>query len=334
MSSSASTPPDRGHLLTEQRLDESSDLDRLGIEEALKLINDQDARVAAVVRGAIPKVAALVAAVVEALRCGGRLIYLGAGTSGRLGVLDASECPPTFHSDPDQVIGMIAGGDAALRRSSEGAEDDHGGAASQWQRLAVGRDDVIVGIAAGGTTPYVLGALRLARQRGAITALICCLDHADTTPAQETPPQSTGGSQVPVDHLIRLPVGPEVVTGSTRMKAGTATKMVLNMISTVSFVQLGKVWGNQMVDLRATNNKLRDRAARIMMEHCPDLAGSRDAALRLLDEADGRVKRALVMARRAVDADAAQKMLDEKGGRLREVIGKATERRRGRSSDP
>jgi N-acetylmuramic acid 6-phosphate etherase len=340
---SASKPPDRGHLLTEQRLDASHDLDRLDIDEALKLINDQDAQVAAVVRGAIPQVAALVAAVVEALRRGGRLIYVGAGTSGRLGVLDASECPPTFHSDPDQVVGIIAGGDAALRRSSEGAEDDRDAAAAPWQYLAIGRDDVIVGIAAGGTTPFVLGALDLAAQRGATTALICCLDGDDTAPAPRTTADPSGCSPRAVDHLIRLPVGPEVVTGSTRMKAGTATKLVLNMISTVSFVQLGKVWGNQMVDLRATNDKLRDRAARIMLEHCPDLDGSRDAALRLLEKADGRVKRALVMARCGVDGTTAQKLLDEKGGNLREVIGKtgeqrrsyaATQRRRGRRSDP
>ena len=316
MTPPASQPPDRGHLLTEQRLDASRELDDLSVEEALRLINDQDAQIAAAVRGAIPRIAALVASVVEAFHRGGRLIYIGAGTSGRLGVLDASECPPTFHSDPNQVLGIIAGGDAALRRSSEGAEDDPEAAASQWRQLAVGRDDVVVGIAAGGTTPYVLGALRLAADRGAITAMICCVTGDDAAAAQETM-DPWGGP----DHLVRLAVGPEVVTGSTRMKGGTATKLVLNMISTVSFVQMGKVWGNLMVDLRASNDKLRDRAARILLQHCTTLRGSRDAALQLLDEADGRVKCALVMARRQVDAATAQRLLDEKSGRLRDVLG-------------
>ena len=238
---------DRGHLLTEQRLDDSRDLDAMSAVDVLKTINDQDASIAAVVRGATPAMAALVDTIVERMRHGGRLIYLGAGTSGRLGVLDASECPPTFHSDPNQVVGLIAGGDSALRRSSEGKEDDPEGARDALDELNVNANDTVVGIAAGGTTPYVLGALDLAKARGAATALITCVE-----------PESRSGSPRPdsPEHLIALPVGPEVVTGSTRMKAGTATKMALNMISTAVMVALGKTWGNLMVDLRATNAKL------------------------------------------------------------------------------
>jgi N-acetylmuramic acid 6-phosphate etherase len=260
--------------------------------------------IAAVIRRAIPRLSALVGAVAAALAKGGRLIYLGAGTSGRLGVLDASECPPTFHCEPEMVVGIIAGGDTALRRSSEGAEDDPRGAAAELRRLRVGRRDVVVGIAAGGTTPYVLGGLASARKRGAVTAMICCIrPRPDWEPA---------------DHVIYLPVGPEVLTGSTRMKAGTATKLVLNMISTVAMVQQGKAWGNLMVDVRATNAKLRDRAARIIAGQC---GLSRGAALELLGRAQGRVKVALVMAGRGVEPSEAQRLLRLHGGRLRAILG-------------
>jgi N-acetylmuramic acid 6-phosphate etherase len=297
-------PADRGHLLTERRLSASARLDALSIPQALRLLNDQDLTVATVLRRAIPALSALVRDVVRALQSGGRLIYLGAGTSGRLGVLDASECPPTFHCDPALVVGIIAGGDRSLRRSSEGAEDDPHGAAAELRRLGIGRHDVVVGIAAGGTTPYVLGALAFARRRGAVTALICCLE--------------AGPPSAPADHVICLPVGPEVLTGSTRMKAGTATKLALNMISTAAMVQLGKAWGNLMVDLRATNAKLRDRAARIVAAQ----GGlNRTRALELLDRADGRVKVALVMTRRGVEAPQAEKLLARHGGRLRPILG-------------
>jgi N-acetylmuramic acid 6-phosphate etherase len=296
--------PDRGHLLTERRLAASASLDAMSIPRALRLINDQDRNIAAVIRRAIPQLSALVRDVTAALARSGRLIYFGAGTSGRLGVLDASECPPTFHCDPAMVVGIIAGGDGSLRRSSEGAEDDPNGAAAELRRLRVGRRDVVVGIAAGGTTPYVLGGLASARRRGAVTALICCL--------------KPGSHTAPADHLIYLPVGPEVLTGSTRMKAGTATKLALNMISTVAMVQQGKAWGNLMVDLRATNAKLRDRAARIITSQC---GTSRAAALELLARAGGRVKVALVMAQRGVEAAEAQRLLDLHAGRLRAILG-------------
>ena len=306
--------PDRGHLRTEHRLAASAALDQLTIDQTLDLINAQDATVAAAVRQAIPAIGKLVAQVVSAMRHGGRLIYVGAGTSGRLGVLDASECPPTFFCDPDQVVGIIAGGDAALRRSSEEAEDDSAGADAELIRLNVGDGDVVLGLAASGTTPFVLGAVSTAKQRGAVTALICCVDAHGA--AAHSPGLRIGLDSV--DHVIELSVGPEVVTGSTRMKAGTATKLALNMITTTAMVQLGKTWGNLMVDMRATNAKLRDRAARIICQQC-DV--SRQKAMALLDAAGSRVKVALVMARRNVDDDAAQALLDAHDQKLTEILG-------------
>ncbi|MDP6058688.1 MAG: N-acetylmuramic acid 6-phosphate etherase [Pirellulaceae bacterium] len=328
MNSGESQVPDRGHLLTEQRLEASQNLDAIGIDEALELINHQDAQIAMVVRSAIPSIADLAEVVVGAMRQGGRLIYAGAGTSGRLGILDASECPPTFHSPPNQVISLIAGGDAAIRHSAEGAEDDLHGAAAELDRLDVAASDVVVGVAAGGTTTYVLGAVQLARERGASTALICCVNQEDANPIRsESKVKREHGTTCPpsypsaVDHLVRLPVGPEVLTGSTRMKAGTATKMVLNMLSTVVFVQLGKAWGNIMVDLRATNRKLADRAARILVQQCPGLVGSRQEALQLLERAKGHVKLALVMKNRNVDFETAQQLLKMHKGQLRPILG-------------
>lgn len=316
---------DRGHLLTERRLDDARELDTLSVEKTLRLINAQDAQVAPVVQQAITAIALLVETIIGNMRLGGRLLYVGAGTSGRLGVLDASECPPTFHTESDLVVGLIAGGDTALRRSSEGAEDDFEGAAVQLDREDVGKHDTVVGIAAGGTTPYVLGALRIARGCGATTALICCANNSqpDGDPGTDdsAEPQGSGPHRSDCDHLVFLPVGPEVVTGSTRMKAGTATKMVLNMITTATFVQCGKVWGNLMVDLRATNDKLRDRAGRILMQQCPDRFSSRAQALDLLEQAGGQVKVALVMARRHVDACAAKRLINEHDGKLKSILG-------------
>ncbi len=299
---------DRGHLLTEQRNEATRALDDCTVEEALRLINAQDAEVPAAVGRAVPALTALVERVVKGMQKGGRLIYVGAGTSGRLGVLDASEIPPTFHADPDRVVGIIAGGDSALRVSSEGKEDDPEGAVSALEPLGLDADDTLVGIAAGGTTPYVWGAIDYAKKRGAGTAMICCV-------ALDGVPQAR---DIHVDNAIELLVGPEVVTGSTRMKSGTATKLALNMISTVAMVRLGKVWGNLMIDLKASNAKLRDRAARIIVSQS-DL--NRDAALDLLDDADGRVKLALVMAARGVDRSGAQHLLDTHEQRLRPILG-------------
>ncbi len=297
------TLPDRGRLDTEQRNVASAGLDVMSVPDMLGVFVDEDARVLDAVQAAVPSIAKVVEMTAERMRRGGRLIYFGAGTSGRLGVLDASECPPTFHTDPSQVVGVIAGGDAALRKSSEGMEDDPDGVAAEFERLGVGAADVAVGIAAGGTTPYVLGGLALAKRRGAGTALMCCVEIDQPATA---------------DVLVKLRVGPEVVTGSTRMKSGTATKLALNMISTGTMVQLGKTWGNLMVDLKATNAKLRDRAARIITSQT-DL--SRDDALALLDRAGGWVKAALVMQRLGVDRAAALEKLEEHGGRLRPLLG-------------
>lgn len=320
-------PPDRGGLLTERRLAAAGAIDSLSVSQALRLINTQDVQVPMVVREAIPAITRLVEALVERMRHGGRLIYAGAGTSGRLGVLDASECPPTFQCNPSQVVGIIAGGDSALRRSSEGEEDNAAGPVAQFNELNVCDKDVVVGIAAGGTTPWVWGALQLANERSAATGLICCVTRESLlnrtkAPVVEArqPVQAPPPARLPahVDHLVELPVGAEVVTGSTRMKAGTATKLALNMITTATMIQLGKVWGNLMVDVRATNAKLRDRAARILAEQC-DLP--RAEALALLDRADGSVKLALVMHKRRLNAADAGQLLDEHHGMLRSILG-------------
>jgi len=294
---------DRSHLLTEQRLPESMSLDAMSVADAVALMNRQDARVVEAVAAVQSEIVRAIDLVSTGLSAGGRLIYVGAGTSGRLGVLDASECPPTFRTDPEMVQGIIAGGESAMFRAKEGAEDsaDDGGAAVDAK--SVGPNDVVCGIAAGGTTPFVHGALRRARQRGAGTIFLSCVQPVPGEP--------------PVDVVIRPLVGPEVVTGSTRLKAGTATKLVLNMLTTVSMVRLGKVYENLMVDLRATNQKLVDRATRIVAT----LTGlTRDAAAGVLQQADGHVKVAVVMHHRKVDAAAARSLLEAAGGRLRTAI--------------
>jgi N-acetylmuramic acid 6-phosphate etherase len=231
-------------------------------------------------------------------------VYAGAGTSGRLGVLDASECPPTFCSDPAQVVGIIAGGDGALRRSSEGREDEEAGISDEFARLDLGARDCFLGIAAGGTTPYVLGAIRLAKERGAVTGFLTCAPHAQ--PAH-------------CDHRIVLETGAEILTGSTRLKAGTATKIALNAITTAMFVRLGKTHGNLMVDLAATNDKLVDRALRIYREFHP--SDSRAAAHAMLVSAGGMLKVALVMRARGVSRDEALAILRACGGSLRAAVG-------------
>jgi N-acetylmuramic acid 6-phosphate etherase len=305
------TSPDRGDLPTERRLSSSVALDAVPTVQMLRLINEQDATVHQAVERAIPAIASFIEAFAGNAARGGRLIYLGAGTSGRLAVLDASECPPTFHCDPSSVIGIIAGGDGALRKSSEGMEDDPLGSHEALAALNLTRDDAVVGIAAGGTTPYVWGAIDFARERQCVTALMCCVSLEQAR--RHRPP----GAPLP-EHVIELITGPEVLTGSTRMKAGTATKLALNMISTGVMVRQGKTWGNLMVDVRATNAKLRDRAARIIQSQT---TLSRNEALTLLHIADGRVKVALIMALRAVDAPTAKKMLESHNNRLRPILG-------------
>lgn len=294
---------DRSHLLSEQRLPDSMGLDAMSIEEAVTLMNSEDARAVAAVAAERKSIARAVEMVAHALGSGGRLIYIGAGTSGRLGVLDASECPPTFRTDPQTVQGIIAGGEAAMFRAQEGAEDRPEDGAAAVDARKVEPADVVMGIATGGTTPFVHGALRRATQCGARTIFLSCVQPVQGEPA--------------VDLVIRPLVGPEVLTGSTRLKAGTATKLVLNTITTLAMVRLGKVYENLMVDLRATNQKLWDRGARIVAM----LTGlDRGGALELLRRADGHVKAAIVMHRRSLNLLGAQKLLDSHAGRLRDAL--------------
>ena len=282
----------------------SREIDSLGALEIVQLINSEDAKVASAVGAEAENIAAAIDIVTSALRGGGRLVYIGAGTSGRLGVLDASECPPTFSTDPRQVVGLIAGGNDALTRAIEGAEDSAEAAAADLQCIGFGPADCLVGIATSGRTPYVIGGVEAARRYGAATIGLAC--NADSELARH------------VDLMITPVVGPEVIRGSTRMKAGTATKMVLNMLSTGAMVRLGKTYGHFMVDLRATNSKLVSRARR-MVATLTEVDEA--AAERLLDAAGGDVKTAIVMQRRGVDAAIARRLLSAASGHLRQVIG-------------
>lgn len=295
---------DRGHLLTELRNQASQNIDRMSIGEAFDIINREDATIAAAIAAERESICRAIELVVNAFENGGRLIYVGAGTSGRLGVLDASECPPTFLSDPNMVQGFIAGGWDALRRSIEGAEDYPEDGAALADELAIGPNDVVFGIATGGTTPYVHGCLGRARQRGAKTVFFGCV-------TREHVPDDA-------DVSIRVLVGPEVVTGSTRMKAGTATKMVLNTVTTVAMIQIGKVYGNLMVDVNTkANAKLVDRGTR-MIQAVTGL--DRESARSLLDASGGHVKTALVMHAKKVDRAQAEQLLSEHGGHLARIM--------------
>ncbi len=293
----------RGHLITEQRNPSSEDLDRMSVEEILGLINDEDATVPGAVCEALPRVAEFVKHVVQSFRSGGRLIYAGAGTSGRLGVLDASECPPTFSVPPELVRGVIAGGTPALTRSVEGAEDLPEKGAESLKELGLSSKDCVLGIATGATTPFVLGALAYAREVGAYTGFLACTN------------ENVIRGQA--DVIIPVVVGPEVITGSTRMKAGTATKLVLNMITTSAMVQINKTYGNLMVDLKALNAKLWDRGTRIVSEIT---RLTYEEALEILKKADGEVKTALVMALRGLSAAESRSRLEVQGGSLRRVL--------------
>jgi N-acetylmuramic acid 6-phosphate etherase len=286
--------------LTEQRNPRSSRIDQLSALEIVDLINAEDRLVAAAVSDERERIARAIELVVDAFRRGGRLIYVGAGTSGRLGVLDASEMPPTYRTDPDQVQAVMAGGFEALLRAQEGAEDHPEDGAAAMDDREVDERDFVLGIAASGTTPFVHGALARARERGARTGFLLC-----TWPTEQLLQTH--------DVVIAPLVGPEVITGSTRMKAGTATKLVLNMLSTGAMVKSGKVYGNLMVDLQVTCQKLQDRGERILMD---TLGLAREQAQRLLDAAGGHVKTAIVMARLGVDAEAARKKIEQAGGSL------------------
>lgn len=289
-------------LTTESRNPRTQGIDLADTSRVLELMNDEDQTVAAAVRRAIPDIARAVDLVTAAFRSGGRLFYAGAGTSGRLGILDAAECPPTFGVEPDMVQGIIAGGRDTVFRSREGVEDHESSGAEDVASHGVKKGDVLVGIAASRRTPYVLGALRAARERGAHTVFLRCNDGPDP------------GSDV----VITVVVGPEAVTGSTRLKAGTAQKMVLNMLTTASMVKLGKVYENLMVDVRPNSEKLIERAKGIVMM----LTGLNYAdASRVYDASGRRVKVAIVMERLQIDAADAEKRIQDGDGFLARALG-------------
>jgi N-acetylmuramic acid 6-phosphate etherase len=291
-------------LLTEQRNPASHELDTLSVEEILRLINAQDKLVPLAVEREIPYITRAVDIIVAAFRSGGRLIYVGAGTSGRLGIIDASECPPTFGTDPSQVVGVLAGGKPAMFRSQEGVEDNEAQARVDIDLFNVGPNDVVCGIAASRRTPYVVAAVARARELGAATLYVT------TNPRSEF--------NLTVDVAICPEVGPEVLMGSTRMKSGTAQKLVLNMLTTAAMIRMGKVFENMMVDLQLTNNKLVERARRIVM-----MAASveYDTAAETLKKSGGHVKTAIVMLKAGVDAEEARRRVAKADGFVRGALG-------------
>ncbi|MCH9654663.1 MAG: N-acetylmuramic acid 6-phosphate etherase [Planctomycetes bacterium] len=291
------------HLTTEQRNPASDRIDSMSSLEIVQLMNEEDAKIAVAVNKEARTIASAIDLITDAFLNGGRLVYMGAGTSGRLGVLDASECPPTFNSLPEQVVGLIAGGKQALTNAIEGAEDRPEFAIADLKELGLSQKDVLVGIATSGRTPYVIAGLKYAQERGAQAIAVTC---------------NQENQLAEVSNLTICPiVGPEVVTGSTRLKAGTATKMVLNMLTTGAMVRIGKTYGNLMVDLRATNNKLVNRSLRILMgfTNLP-----REEAETVLEECNGELKTAIVHAKRGVSPETARELLKEKDGHLRQVL--------------
>ena len=290
-------------LLTEQPNPESQELDQSSTLHLLEIMNAADAQVAEAVRREIPRIAAAVEAIAAALEAGGALVYLGAGTSGRLGVLDAAECPPTFGVPRALVRGIMAGGEKALTQSLEGVEDDSGAGARDLEQSGFGKGDALVGIAASGRTPYVLGAVGKARDLGGITCGIACVPDSE------------------LSRLVQYPIepspGPEVLTGSTRLRAGTATKLVLNMISTAVMVRLGHVYGNLMVNVQPTNRKLEDRARRIVQEAT---GLTYEQASELLDRAGRTVRTAIIMQKKGISREEAEILLTRANGRIREAL--------------
>lgn len=291
------------HLTTEARNPASEDLDGLTAREIVRLINSEDGKIAAAVADHCEAIAQSIDIIADRLEKGGRLIYLGAGTSGRLGVLDAVECPPTFNTNPTQVVGVIAGGYKALTSAVEGAEDRPDFAIEDLKNVQLSKADVLVGIATSGRTPYVIGGLEYAREVGAFAIGLSCNHESQLVKY--------------CDINIAVVVGPEVVSGSTRMKAGTATKMVLNMLTTGAMIRLGKTFGNLMVDLRASNTKLNDRACRIVRA-VTNLSPADSE--RLLQSCDGEVKTAIVSHDRSVSADEARRLLHAAHGHLRKAL--------------
>ncbi len=293
-------------MKTEERNPTSTELDMMSSADIVRMMNAEDAHVVEVVRGMTDRIAGAAEKIAERMARGGRLIYVGAGTSGRLGVLDASECPPTFGVAPERVVGLIAGGDVALRFAVEGAEDDRALGRADIAALDVGADDAVVGIAASGRTPYTIAAVEEARAHGAFTVALVCNHPSALADAAEW--------------AIPLVVGPELLTGSTRMKAGTAQKMVLNMLSTITMIRRGYVYGNLMAGVQPTNAKLRARALRIVQE----ATGADETQARAwLEAADQNVKTALVMGLAGVDAEEARARLDAVGGHVRHALDKS-----------
>ncbi|GAA3401886.1 N-acetylmuramic acid 6-phosphate etherase [Paenibacillus hodogayensis] len=295
-------------LTTEQVNERTKQIDRLPTEEIVKLINNEDRLIADALGALTPQIAEAVDHIVRSFRSGGRLFYVGAGTSGRLGILDASECPPTFGTDPSLVQGLIAGGFRAVKDAVEGAEDNEELGAQDMNEHAIGPKDTVVGIAASGRTPYVIGAMKRAKELGAYVVGLCNNHH--------TPMIGIA------DLMIEAVVGPEAILGSTRMKAGTAQKLVLNMLSTSAMIRLGKVYGNLMVDLQPTNGKLVHRAKRIIGMATQASQEQIDEAYRL---ADGHVKTAIVMLLAGVDRTQAGKLLEQSGGFVRGAIDPAAQ---------
>ncbi|MFI8255970.1 N-acetylmuramic acid 6-phosphate etherase [Streptomyces filamentosus] len=290
-------------LTTEAFRPELAEIDRLSTLEIARIMNGEDQSVPAAVARALPAIAAAIDATAERMARGGRLVYLGAGTAGRLGVLDASECPPTFNTDPSQVVGLIAGGPSAMIQAVEGAEDSKELAAADLDALGVGPDDTVVGVSASGRTPYAIGAVEHARTLGALTIGLSC--NADSALAAAA------------EHGIEVVPGPELLTGSTRLKAGTAQKLVLNMLSTITMIRLGKTYGNLMVDVRASNEKLRARSRRIVAL----ATGAPDEQIEAaLTAAEGEVKNAILIILADVDAATAAQRLKDSGGHLRAAL--------------
>lgn len=290
-------------LITEQQNEHTLDIDQASTLGMLEMMSDEDQRIAQAVRAVLPQIAKAVDTIIACFRAGGRLLYIGAGTSGRLGILDASECPPTFGTDPEMVQGVIAGGDMAIRCAVEGAEDDEALGASDIENRGVGANDVVVGIAASGRTPYVIGAMKKAKEAGA--AVVCVCNNPDSVMGQHA------------DIAIEAVTGPEAVLGSTRLKAGTAQKMILNMLTTASFIQMGKVYGNLMVDLQATNFKLVNRAKGMIQRATGAPDEVVEQAFRLTC---GDVKTAMVMIATGSSYEQAVKLLRQSGGFVRGAI--------------
>ncbi|MEU3458409.1 N-acetylmuramic acid 6-phosphate etherase [Streptomyces sp. NPDC006733] len=290
-------------LTTEAFRPELSEIDRQSTLEIARTMNAEDATVPAAVAAQLPAIAAAIDDIAERMARGGRLLYAGAGTAGRMGVLDASECPPTFNTDPGQVVGLIAGGPEAMVTAVEGAEDSKALAAADLDALALGPDDTVVGVSASGRTPYAIGAVEHARSLGALTVGLSCNAHSPLAAAAE--------------HGIEVVVGPELLTGSTRLKSGTAQKLVLNMLSTITMIRLGKTYGNLMVDVRASNEKLRARSRRIVAL----ATGAPDATIEAaLAAADGEVKHAVLAILAGVDASTAARLLAKSNGHLRAAL--------------